>query len=80
MYFRILLSHLFLLEHCVLIKALLFVIGGKQTVLDIMGMMGCFIVDMEKERLLAQLIPLVMWLVVVSTILHTSSSSRNILT
>ena len=32
------------------------VAGGKQTVLGIMGMMDSYIVDMEREMLLVQLI------------------------
>lgn len=42
----------------------------------IMGMMDYFIVDMEKERLLAQPTPLVIELEVVSIMLHRSSFSR----
>ena len=52
--------------------------AGKQTVLDIMGMMVCFIVDKEKERRLAQLTPLVIQSVVVLTMVHRSSFSRKI--
>lgn len=51
-------------------------IGGKQTVSDIMGMTVCFIVDKEKETLLAQSIPLVIQSVLVLTMLHRSYSSR----
>ncbi|XP_024973178.1 ran-binding protein M homolog isoform X3 [Cynara cardunculus var. scolymus] len=53
-------------------------LAGKQTVLDIMGMMDCFIVDKEKERRLAQLIPLVIQSVVELTMVHRSSFSRTL--
>lgn len=51
---------------------------GKQTVLDIMVMMGYFTVDMAKEKHLAQLIRLATLLVVASTTFHKNFSSRKI--
>lgn len=53
-------------------------IGGKPTVVGIMEMMDCFIVDKERERLLDQHIQLEMSLVVVLTMLHRNSFSRKI--
>lgn len=50
--------------------------GGKQTVMDITGMMDSYIVGMERERVSAQHIQLVIRLVVVSTMLLRNSFSR----
>lgn len=33
---------------------IVYAVGGRQIVVDTMGMMECFIVDKERERLLAQ--------------------------
>lgn len=50
--------------------------GGKPTVMDIMGMMDSYIVGMERERVSARHIQLVIRLVVVSTMLLRNSFSR----
>lgn len=50
--------------------------GGKQTAVDIMGMMDCFIMGQERVRLLAQPLLLMILLVVVLTMLQKNFFSR----
>lgn len=50
--------------------------AGNKIVMDIMGMMDCYIEDNQRGRLLAQPIHLVIQLAVVLTMLHRSFFSR----